>query len=439
MAIANARLGAAFLLLLVTACSSGCSNEERLSGDARRDIAIVVPTQLPEQEAIPVAGAIHSGLINSAAANVGLSFVDGALGERFATAELVNDARVRANAPLRRELTTPFMDQFVARYRERNGEAPLDLVAAADGMNRLAGSVTSTAVVIYAPLQRRVDTDVGVAIRDGLYPSLGFLFAPADASTLSVQGREHRLQGLDVYLVSPASETWTGESGQRYQRAVTRVWYWWATLQGATVRYIGPSLETAVRLAVDNEGRPSEDYAPEPDPSEKAEMLTVNLAPACIDPERTVTSSAAPSRTTGPLIVGITWQGGDTDLDLHARAHADAPELFFQQTTAAGAQFEKRPAAIGETGARGFEWVRFDNVNVRQVRLAVNLYEVIGREALAQGPRGQLRVAFDGRCYVHDFHLRARRGNAGAGRDDPNRGAREEWIEFELAGILGLN
>jgi len=426
--------------VIVSACSS-----EAPAPDSERNVVVSLPTQLSNSERPTVLENIERGLWAADTVRVRLAAIEGGGGREVADGVIPPNGRLSARSRLRYELgVRPFMGLLKSSYEHetRVGDSNADLVLAGEILQQFAGAGTNTAVVVYAPLQRDLETDVEVAIRDNLYPSDGHLFAPPDVSTLSVRGRERRLQGLEVYLVSPPSEPWLGEVGERHKRAVRRFWYWWFSLQGARVRYVGASLEAAVHMAIDSEGddeRLREEFGPPPDAERpgKAEMRTVRDPPPCLDPERTVTSSAPTRLDAGPLMVGITWEGGDIDLDLHARAHSGAPELYFDHVRAPGALFEKRPAEIGETGARGFEWVTFENVNIRDVRLAVNFFEVVGDRELAQGPRGQLRVAFDGRCYVRDFSIRARRGNHGEGRDDPNRGGRPEWTDdLDLPGLV---
>ena len=162
----------------------------------------------------------------------------------------------------------------------------------------------------------------------------------------------------------------------------------------------------------------------------KVEMLRITRDIGVADwiTRETVSGATAPpSRTVGPMKIGIRWKG-QIDLDLYARGRTDAEMLFFENMRSDEGYYFKDHRSSPN---REYEFIEFESpVDAWKVEARINFFE--GRDP--DGPDGEIRIEFDGRIYSSAFALEARKGNQG------RTGSRQSafWTAIDVPGILKL-
>lgn len=138
-------------------------------------------------------------------------------------------------------------------------------------------------------------------------------------------------------------------------------------------------------------------------------------------------AEAPPRQTTGPLKIGIRWQG-DIDLDLYASPRPGATRLYFEQPRSPEGYYQKDHRSSPD---RDYEFIEFiEPVDVHAVQAAINFYE----GSTPGGPAGEIRVEFESRIYVAPFHIPAHQGNQG--REGTSQA--KAWYTIPLPSILHL-
>src|SRR5262249_9911229 len=113
-----------------------------------------------------------------------------------------------------------------------------------------------------------------------------------------------------------------------------------------------------------------------------------------------------PNLMIGQMKIGILWKP-DIDLHLYATPRQGAETLFFKHPRSpAGSYYKDHRTSPG----REYEFIEFDSpVDIRQVEAFVNFY----KGSCPDGPRGEVRIEFDGRVYSAPFSIPATKGNRG--------------------------
>jgi len=126
--------------------------------------------------------------------------------------------------------------------------------------------------------------------------------------------------------------------------------------------------------------------------------------------------------------IGIRWKD-NIDLDLYAIPRPGADTLFFQHPRSVeGFYYKDHRSSPG----REYEFIEFERpVDAREVEAYVNFYKGESRH----GPRGEVRVEFDGKIYSAPFAIGALEGNRG--RSGP--GQEEFWQRIPLQQILKIS
>jgi hypothetical protein len=166
-------------------------------------------------------------------------------------------------------------------------------------------------------------------------------------------------------------------------------------------------------------------------PEEKIEMLrigrSVEIADWLTRDELPEGAPAPPTIRVGPLKIGIRWSA-NVDLDLYAAPSPNGETLFFQHVRSAeGYYYKDHRVAPGKE----YEFIEFEApVDIRQVEAFVNFYKGF----CPGGPRGEVRIEFDGRIYSCPFSIRAEEGNLG--RSGPS--AEEFWTRIPVQELLRI-
>lgn len=323
--------------------------------------------------------------------------------------------------------------QFLAASRpptEPGADGPLHLPRFLDFVAsdlRRSGASSTRILILGSPLHHDL-REPSFSMTDGHFPSDGHLVASAERSPFSLQNRAGRLAGTTVHLVH-AGAPWANEL---HRQKVTRFWTLFLRGQGARLSSLSSDLPSAFRNLL-SPVPTSLPVLPEPDPADtRVAMLRLTReAPSSDWISRDAVDRPAagpPVRTRGPLRIGIRW-GLPVDLDLYARAHPNAPRLYFEQPDAPGARYLRDHR---EASDREFEFVEFtEPVDLREVRAEVNLHD---GEAPPTGVDGEVRIEFEDRIHTGRFHIAAARGNRG------REGAEQApyWTTLDIPTLMGL-
>ncbi len=290
-------------------------------------------------------------------------------------------------------------------------------------------------VLLGSPLHQD-EKEPAFSMAGGYFPSDGHLLATRDQSVYGLRDRGGRLEGTSVH-VGYFGDPWATEL---HREKIARFWRLFVERQQGRWSGLAGDLPTVFQLVKrdfdDSDAganRARTGPAPEPDPTRtKVEMLRVTREVGVTDwiAGDAVTRPAAgpPAGTTGPLKIGIRWQG-KLDFDLYARSKPGATRLYFEQTRAPEGYYYKDHRASPD---REYEFIEFvEPVDVRQVEAEINLYD---GTAPAGGADGEVRLEYEGRIHAGRFQLPARQGNRG--REGAGQGA--YWHRLDLPGILGL-
>ena len=263
---------------------------------------------------------------------------------------------------------------------------------------------------------------------NGYYPSDGHLGGSKDQSIFGLKDRTDHLK--DVWVgMGYFGDPWVSEL---HQDKVVRFWSLYVEGQGGVLGSVCNDPATLFAAFAQEKPRAGLAGSYQRDPSStRIEMLRINREVTLTDwitsdrPDRLRTE--APTRETGPLKIGIRWQG-NLDLDLYSRSRPGAILLSFRRTTSPEGYYFKdhRSSPLGE-----YEFIEFESpVNVRELEAAVNFYE----GSCPGGAVGEVRIDFDGGVYVGQFHVAAEHGNQG--RSGP--GMSDHWAPIDVLRILRI-
>jgi hypothetical protein len=298
----------------------------------------------------------------------------------------------------------------------------MDFVA---GNLRPTGANELTVMLLGSPLYMD-QKEPGFSMVDGYFPSDGHLAAAREKSVFALESRGGSLSNVVVHF-GYFGDPWVSDI---HADKIARFWALFLQGQGARLATFTGDLPT-VFAAVGNHPRPVPATRHHIDPKQtKVEMLRITRDIGVVDwiTRETVSGATAPpSRTVGPMKIGIRWKG-QIDLDLYARGKADAEMLFFENMRSAEGYYFKDHRSSPE---REYEFIEFEfPVDVWKAEARINFFE--GRAP--DGPDGEVRIEFDGKIYTAQFALPARRGNQG------RTGARQAafWTDIDVPAILKL-
>ena len=264
---------------------------------------------------------------------------------------------------------------------------------------------------------------------DGYFPSDGHLQASQEKSIFGISqdaGTPASLMTHWVYFGDP----WVSDL---YKERITRFWTLYLERRGDRLVSFSGDLPTALQgFNQDPAGLrpPTHHWSVDPEQT-KVEMLRIGREVELADwiqRDSILESPArAPSVMLGPLKIGIRWKD-NIDLDLYAAPRAGAETLFFQHPRSpAGYYYKDHRSSPGKE----YEFIEFDKpVDIREVEAYVNFY----KGSCPPGPRGEVRIEFDGRIYSAPFSIQASHGNRG------RTGSSQElfWNRIPVQEILKL-
>jgi hypothetical protein len=268
------------------------------------------------------------------------------------------------------------------------------------------------------------------SMADGYFPSDGHLQASRERSVFGLRESADPGAPLVVHWVY-FGDPWVSDL---HKEKITRFWTLYLQRRGGQLATFSSDLSTALQAFRQGPvGAPGAAKRWTIDTAQtKIEMLRITRDVPVTDwLTREVGSESAPSSPaimTGPMRIGIRWSQ-NIDLDLYAAPRRGAETLFFQHPRSPeGFYYKDHRSSPG----REFEFIEFDTpVDIREVEAFVNFYA--GR--CPGGPRGEVRIEFDGRIYSAPFAIPAADGNQGrSGRDQ-----QDFWTRIPVQQILKIS
>lgn len=241
---------------------------------------------------------------------------------------------------------------------------------------------------------------------DGYFPSDGHLQASREKTIFGLNGSGTPALRVNwIYFGDP----WVTDL---YREKVTRFWALYLERRGGRLATFGGDLATALQAFLHGpEGGTGLTGHWTVEPAQmKIEMLRVGREVELADwiqrDAPLEPAQHAPSVLVGPMKIGIRWKD-NIDLDLYATPRSGAETLFFQHPRSAeGFYYKDHRSSPG----REYEFIEFETpVDARQVEAFVNFY----KGDCPRGPRGEVRIEFEGRIYSAPFSIAATEGNRG--------------------------
>jgi hypothetical protein len=345
-----------------------------------------------------------------------------------------NSSKTRANqfAPAIRELKLFLAAEHVKPHNTRlNFEAAVRLPQFCDFLveNAPRNGSAIRVLLIGSPLYQDAK-EPGFSMVDGYFPSDAHLQVSREESPFGIGANPVTLPALAVSWVY-FGDPWLNDLNKE---KVTRFWTLYLEKRsGQLVSFTG-DLPSAVRSFRQGEADlRAHDKGWTVDTTQtKLEMLRVSRNVELNDwltrdslPE---TSPRPPSVMIGRMKIGIRWKQ-NIDLDLYSAPRQGAEVLFFQHTRSQEGYYYKDHRS---SPGREYEFIEFEvPVDIREVEAFVNFY----KGSCPGGPRGEVRIEFDGRIYGASFAIRSDEGNRG------RSGASQEefWTRIPVQEILKIS
>jgi hypothetical protein len=291
------------------------------------------------------------------------------------------------------------------------------------GENLVPSSGALTLLVLGSPLYMD-PKEPGFSMMDGYFPSDGHILATRDQSIYALKNRSQSLQSVVVHF-GYFGDPWLSAI---HQEKIVRFWSLYVKQQSGRLGVFSGDLATLFTAARTGSVPERRD---ELDPAQtKVEMLRITRDIGVADwitRDLPAARPKPPIKTSGPMKVGIRWEG-DIDLDLYASATQKSERLYFEHTRAPEGYYFKDHRHSPE---REYEFIEFESpVDLWRVQAAVNFYA----GNLTDGPTGEVRVEFEGKIYSGRFDLSASRGNKG--REGSSE--RAYWATLDIPQIVGL-
>ena len=345
-----------------------------------------------------------------------------------------NSSKTRANqfAPAIRELKT-----FLASEHPRptgphlNFQSAVRVPQFADFLcdNLAANNQPLTLLLIGSPLYQD-PKEPSFSMVDGYFPSDGHLQASREDSVFGFTGQTNRLPSLAVHWLF-FGDPWTSDL---HKEKVARFWTLYFERRGgqlATFTQDVPTTLQAFGRATPGVPASARGWALDSQQT-KLEMLRVSRSVELSDwitrdalPD---TAPRPPTVMVGPMKIGIRWKD-NIDLDLYATPRQGAETLFFQHTRSPEGYYYKDHRS---SPGREYEFIEFESpVDVREVEAFVNFY----KGSRPEGPRGEVRIEFDGRIYGGSFSIEASEGNRGRSGHEQE----QFWTRIPVREILRIS
>ncbi|HTL58032.1 MAG TPA: hypothetical protein VL361_20255 [Candidatus Limnocylindrales bacterium] len=344
-----------------------------------------------------------------------------------------SSSKTRANqfAPAIRELKAFLATDHVKPANKRlHFESALHVPQFADFIadNVKASERPVTVLLVGSPLYQD-PKEPSFSMIDGYFPSDGHLQASREDSVFGFTGQTNRQPAMTVYWLY-FGDPWMSDL---HKEKVMRFWTLYFERRGGELASFTQDLPTSLQAVCHlTPGTPAAARGWALDSRQtKLEMLRVSRSVEVTDwITRDTLPEMAPQPPTvmiGPMKIGIRWKD-NIDLDLYSAPRHGAETLFFQHTRSPEGYYYKDHR---HSPGREYEFIEFESpVDCREVEAFVNFY----KGSRPNGPRGEVRIEFDGRIYSGKFSIEATEGNQG------RTGSEQEqfWTRIPVREILRI-
>ncbi|HEY5910232.1 MAG TPA: hypothetical protein VJA21_06465 [Verrucomicrobiae bacterium] len=285
-----------------------------------------------------------------------------------------------------------------------------------------------TVLLIGSPLYQDVK-EPAFSMVDGYFPSDGHLRASREQSVYGYSAGNNAARPLTVHWFY-SGDPWISEL---HKEKINRFWGLYLERGGGQLTTFCGDLPTALKAfgagaALDR--LPARRWAVDPHEN-KIEMLRIGRS---VEVANWLTRDALPNLTQrppkvmiGPMKIGIRWKY-NIDLDLYGTPHPGAETLFFQHPRSPQGYYYKDHRS---SPGREYEFIEFESpVDIREVEAYVNFY----KGSCPEGPKGEVRIEFDGRVYGAVFSIPATEGNRGHSASDQQ----DFWTRIPVQQILKI-
>jgi hypothetical protein len=268
----------------------------------------------------------------------------------------------------------------------------------------------------------------GFSMVDGYFPSDGHLQASRDQSIFGLTANAAGVPSFTIHWLY-FHDPWISDL---YKEKVTRFWTLYLERRGAQLAAFTSDLPTALQSFNQNAlGTTAASKNWTVDVAQnKIEMLRVSRNVELADwlTRGTLSDEPPPTTLVGPMKIGIRWKH-NIDLDLYATPRRGAETLYFEHVRSPEGYYYKDHRS---SPGREYEFIEFESpVDAREVEAFINFYK--GR--CPEGPRGEVRIEFDGRIYGAQFSISAEEGNLGRS----GQSQLEFWTRIPVQEILKLS
>ena len=288
-------------------------------------------------------------------------------------------------------------------------------------------NVQPTVLLIGSPLYQDA-REPGFSMVDGYFPSDGHLQVSREQSIFGFTANATTIPSLAIHWLY-FHDPWVSDL---HKEKVTRFWTLYVERRGAQLAAFTSDLPTALQSFQQNApgtSAASKNWAVDASQS-KIEMLRASRNVEIADwlTRSTVSDEPPPATLVGPMKIGIRWKH-NVDIDLYATPRRGAETLYFEHVRSPEGYYYKDHR---RSPGREYEFIEFESpVDAREVEAFINFYK--GR--CPGGPRGEVRIEFDGRIYGAPFSISAEEGNLGR----PGQSQQEFWTRIPVQEILKLS
>jgi len=267
----------------------------------------------------------------------------------------------------------------------------------------------------------------GFSMADGYFPSDGHLQASREKSVFGLTANAPTGSSLAVHWLY-FKDPWLTDL---HKEQVTRFWTLYLEGRGAQLAAFTGDLPTVLQsFKLNSPGATAASKNWTLDTTQrKIEMLRISRNVEVADwlTRSTAGAQTPPTTLIGPMKIGIRWKR-NIDVDLYATPRRGAETLYFEHVRSPEGYYYKDHRS---SPGREYEFVEFESVDAREVEAFINFY----KGHCPGGPRGEVRIEFDGRIYVAPFAISAEEGNLGRSGESQQ----EFWTRIPIQEILRLS
>jgi len=293
--------------------------------------------------------------------------------------------------------------------------------------NLYATNVQPAVLLIGSPLYQDA-REPGFSMVDGYFPSDGHLQASREQSIFGLTANAAAMPSLAIHWLY-FGDPWVNDL---HKEKVTRFWTLYLQRRGAQLAAFTTDLPTALQSFKQNAlgfTAASKNWTVDTSQS-KIEMLRVSRDVQITDwlTRSALSDESPPTTLVGPMKIGIRWKH-NIDLDLYATPRHGAETLYFEHVRSPEGYYYKDHRS---SPGREYEFIEFElPVDAREVEAFINFY----KGGCPGGPRGEVRIEFDGRIYAAPFSISAEEGNLGRSGESQE----EFWTRIPVQEILKIS